>query len=105
LFHFDIGEGRLGTDESTFNSIICTRSWAHLRHVMTLYLANYGHSLEKAIASEFSGNAEKVLLGIRKSQCFLSVNWLSHINNITYVMQYNVPKTDKDTSLSDSTIP
>ncbi|XP_046448112.1 annexin B9-like [Daphnia pulex] len=61
---YDAGEGRLGTDESTFNSIICTRSWAHLRHVMTLYLANYGHSLEKAIASEFSGNAEKVLLGI-----------------------------------------
>ncbi|XP_057376837.1 annexin B9-like isoform X2 [Daphnia carinata] len=60
----DAGEARLGTDESAFNSILATRSWAHLGQVMIEYQSMFGNSLEKAIMSEFSGNAEKVLLGI-----------------------------------------
>lgn len=56
----------MGTDESTFNSILATRSWAHLRQVMAEYQSMHGHSLEKAVVSEFSANAEKGLLGIRK---------------------------------------
>jgi len=74
LFHFQKGEARLGTDESTFNSIISTRSWAHLRQVNVQYIAMYGHSLEKAITSEFSANAEKILLGIRKSRVDIYLN-------------------------------
>ncbi|KAI9563427.1 hypothetical protein GHT06_010890 [Daphnia sinensis] len=61
---YQAGEARLGTDESAFNSILATRSWAHLRHVMAEYQSMFGKSLEKAVMSEFSGNAEKVLLGI-----------------------------------------
>ena len=57
----------MGTDESAFNAILATRSWPHLRQIMAEYQALRGHSLEKAVASEFSANAEKGLLGIRKS--------------------------------------
>lgn len=56
----------MGTDESAFNAILATRSWAHLRQVMAEYQAMRGHSLEKAVVSEFSANAEKGLLGICK---------------------------------------
>ena len=60
------GAAKLGTDESAFNSILATRSWAHLRQVMVEYEAMFGHSLEKAVKSEFSANAEKALIGICK---------------------------------------
>lgn len=54
----------MGTDESAFNAILATRSWNHLRQVMAEYQAMRGHSLEKAVISEFSANAEKGMLGI-----------------------------------------
>nr|CAH0112233.1 unnamed protein product [Daphnia galeata] len=60
----EAGEARLGTDESVFNAILCTRSWTHLRQIMIQYQLMYGHSLEKAVTREFSANAEKILLGI-----------------------------------------
>lgn len=66
-----IGEARLGTDESVFNAILCTRSWTHLRQIMIQYQLMYGHSLEKAVTREFSANAEKILLGIRIMSHFL----------------------------------
>lgn len=66
FFSSNVGAAKLGTDESTFNAILATRSWAHLRQVMAEYQSLRGHSLEKAVASEFSAHAEKGLLGIRK---------------------------------------
>ena len=60
------GAAKLGTDESAFNSILAARSWAHLRQVMVEYEAMFGHSLEKAVKSEFSKSAEKALIGICK---------------------------------------
>lgn len=56
----------MGTDESAFNAVLATRSWAHLRQVMAEYQAMRGRSLEQAVMSEFSANAEKGMLGIRK---------------------------------------
>lgn len=61
---FQAGAAKLGTDESAFNSILATRSWAHLRQVMAEYQTMHGHTLERAVVSEFSANAEKGLLGI-----------------------------------------
>ena len=57
----------MGTDESTFNSILATRSWAQIRQIMAEYQNMHGHSLEKAVESEFSANVEKGLLAIRNS--------------------------------------
>ncbi|XP_046450951.1 annexin B9-like [Daphnia pulex] len=61
---FQAGAAKLGTDESAFNSILATRSWAHLRQVMSEYQTMHGHTLEQAVVSEFSANAERGLLGI-----------------------------------------
>ncbi len=65
-----IGAAKTGTDESVFNSILATHSWAHLRQVMAEYQAMHGHTLEKAVISEFSANAEKGLVGICKNLFF-----------------------------------
>ena len=67
LFVNILGEAKLGTDESAFNAILATRSWAHLRQLMAEYQTMRGHSLEQAVAREFSANAEKGLLAICKT--------------------------------------
>jgi len=61
------GEGRLGTDESTFISILCGRPEAHLRQVFAQYQQKYGHTMEKVIKSEFSGDIKKALINLVKS--------------------------------------
>ena len=61
-----LGAGQFGTDESTFNSILATRSWPYLRQLMVDYQAITGKTLESAVKAEFSANAEKGLLAIRK---------------------------------------
>ncbi|ORX50716.1 Annexin [Piromyces finnis] len=61
------GEGRLGTDESTFISILCGRPEAHLRQVFAQYQQKYSHSMEKVIKSEFSGDIKKALINLVKS--------------------------------------
>jgi len=58
------GELRVGTDESTFNAVLCQRSYAHLQSVIVEYHRLTGHSLEKAIKKEFSGDIEDGLLTI-----------------------------------------
>lgn len=60
------GEAKMGTDESAFNAILATRSWPQIRQIMAEYQALRGNTLEKAVLSEFSANAEKGLLGICK---------------------------------------
>ncbi|XP_046680601.1 annexin B9-like isoform X1 [Homalodisca vitripennis] len=61
------GELQLGTDESTFNSILCTRSYPQLIQIFMEYQRLAGHGIEKAIKSEFSGDIESGLLAIIKS--------------------------------------
>ncbi|OUM57435.1 hypothetical protein PIROE2DRAFT_17587 [Piromyces sp. E2] len=59
---YKAGEKRLGTNESVFIEILCKRSDNHLRQVFECYQQKYGHSFDKAISKEFSGNPEKILL-------------------------------------------
>lgn len=58
---------RLGTDESTFNAVLCQRNYCHLRAVFEEYERITGHEFEKAIKNEFSGDAEEGLLAIVRS--------------------------------------
>jgi len=61
------GEGRLGTDESAIISILCGRPEAHLRQVFAQYQQKHGHTMEKVIKSEFSGDIKRALINLVKS--------------------------------------
>nr|XP_032800931.1 annexin A4-like isoform X2 [Petromyzon marinus] len=60
------GEDKLGTDESTFIMILCSRSHAHLKRVFEIYKDVAGKSIIESIRSETSGDFEDVLLAIVK---------------------------------------
>ncbi|BES97501.1 annexin A7 11 [Nesidiocoris tenuis] len=61
------GELRLGTDESTFNAILCSRSYPQLNHIFVEYQRLTGNDFETAIRNEFSGDVQEGLLAIVKS--------------------------------------
>ncbi|XP_057375975.1 annexin B9-like [Daphnia carinata] len=59
---FEAGAAKLGTDEKVFYSILTTRSWAQLRQIIAEYESMHDHSLESAVTSEFSANAQRGIL-------------------------------------------
>jgi len=61
------GELRLGTDESTFNAILCSRSYQQLAQVFCEYQKLTGNDFEKTISGEFSGDIQDGLIAIVKS--------------------------------------
>lgn len=65
-FFFVTGVLIIGTDESTFNAILCSRSYPQLRRVLMEYQRISGKPLEHAINSEFSGNIREGLIAISK---------------------------------------
>ncbi|XP_040176556.1 annexin A11 [Rana temporaria] len=60
------GEKRMGTDESKFNAILCTRSRAHLNAVCYEYQRTYNRELEKSICREMSGDLERGMVAVVK---------------------------------------
>uniref|UniRef100_A0A8C3T7F6 Annexin n=1 Tax=Chelydra serpentina TaxID=8475 RepID=A0A8C3T7F6_CHESE len=60
------GESRLGTDESKFNAILCTRSRTHLRAVFSEYQRMCNRDIEKSIAREMSGDLESGMVAVVK---------------------------------------
>lgn len=61
------GELRLGTDESTFNMILCQRNYAQLQLIFQEYERLTGHDIETAIKNEFSGDSKQGFLAIIRS--------------------------------------
>ncbi|KAM3913578.1 annexin A11 isoform 1-T2 [Leptodactylus fuscus] len=60
------GENRLGTDESKFNAILCSRSRAHLNAVFHEYQRMCNRDLEKSICREMSGDLERGMIAVVK---------------------------------------
>jgi annexin A7/11 len=58
------GVDKWGTDESTFNSILCLRNYEQIKLIAQEYEKLTGRSLEKDIKKEFSGDIEDGLLSI-----------------------------------------
>ncbi|XP_060795114.1 annexin A4-like [Neoarius graeffei] len=63
---YSAGVKKLGTDESQFNAVLCSRSKPHLRQVFHEYQQMCGKDLEKSIASEMHGNLESGMLAVVK---------------------------------------
>ncbi|XP_044002162.1 annexin B9-like [Aphidius gifuensis] len=63
---YNAGVGRLGTDESEFNSILAQRNVHQLRLIFHEYSKLCGHDISTAIDREFSGHIKKALLTIVK---------------------------------------
>ncbi|KAF5304951.1 hypothetical protein FQA39_LY09425 [Lamprigera yunnana] len=60
------GELFAGTDESTFNLIMCQRNKDQLNKIFDEYEIITGHDFETAIENEFSGTVKEVLLALVK---------------------------------------
>lgn len=58
------GELRAGTDESTFNMVLCQRNYGQIRAICDEYQRLTGHTLVKAIEKEFSGDIRDGLVAI-----------------------------------------
>jgi len=65
---YKAGEGKLGTDEKVFTSIMTSRSVPFLKHMGKIYQANHKHDLETAIKKETSGDYERVLRALIKTK-------------------------------------
>lgn len=62
---------QFGTDESTFNMILCTRSYPQLNQVFLEYSRLTGKNFEDVIKNEFSGDIASGLLAIGKHFNFI----------------------------------
>lgn len=64
---YKAGEGKLGTDESKFNQILCVRSYSHLRVVFEEYKKISKTDIIGAIKKEMSGDLEKGYIAVVRS--------------------------------------
>lgn len=58
------GEAHLGTDESVFNTVLCTRSYPQLKATFEKYRALTGKGIIDTIEREMSGNLKSGFLAI-----------------------------------------
>lgn len=63
---YSAGVKRWGTDEATFNAVLCAQSYPQLQAVFEEYRKLAGHDIEQAIKGEFSGDIEDGLMAVGK---------------------------------------
>jgi hypothetical protein len=64
---YEAGEGRWGTDESTFNRILCTQSHAQLALTCDEYQKLSKKQMEQVVKAEFSGDIQDGMLAVVKA--------------------------------------
>lgn len=62
------GQGKFGTDESTFVRILCSRSFQQLSATFAAYEEIAKNTIEKAIKSEMSGYLRDACMAIGKKK-------------------------------------
>ncbi|XP_011505326.1 PREDICTED: annexin B9-like [Ceratosolen solmsi marchali] len=65
----EAGEGQWGTDESTFNAILMTKSFPQLRKIFDTYNLMTGNTIEDIIKSEFSDDLKSGYLAVIRCAC------------------------------------
>ena len=78
---YQAGEGRWGTDESTFIRIFAQRSPAELLMIANCYQQLRGKSLLNAIDNEFSGDIKKLLKTIVEGMTDLPAYYANRLRN------------------------
>jgi len=61
---WEAGEAHIGTDESVFNTVLCTRSYPQLKATFEKYRALTGKGIVDTITREFSGSIREGLLAV-----------------------------------------
>ena len=89
---YQAGEGRLGTDESTFNAVLASQNYAQLRLVFDEYQKVKGHSIEKAIESEFSGDIKDGLIAL----CYIVRNKAAFFAKLLFESMKGLGTRDND---------
>lgn len=77
----DAGVGRIGTDESEFNRILCLHSYSQIKLIAQEYEKLTGHTLEKDIKKEFSGDIEDALVAVLRVALNRSEFFARRLNN------------------------
>jgi len=78
---FEAGEAELGTNESKLLSILCQRSYRHLRKVFRKYEDISENPIEAAIENEVSGGLKDGLLAIISFAKFPPIFFAEQLNN------------------------
>ncbi|CAF1064004.1 unnamed protein product, partial [Brachionus calyciflorus] len=63
---YDSSQGRLGTNEDEFISILCARSFPELNCILAIYKEKFAKDLTRVIRQEFSGHLAEALITIAK---------------------------------------
>lgn len=64
---YEAGEGKLGTEESTFTKILAHENFAQLKEVFEQYKEISGNTIEQALKSELDGDYLEALLTVGKT--------------------------------------
>ncbi len=84
------GKGKVGTDESVFVRIICSRSYQQLSATFAIYAQIANVDIEKSIKSEMSGDLERACLAIGKSPLYRK--WLYSLFHNCFTYLFNSAK-------------